>query len=200
MIREGSLKDIDQLVEIHRQALPKDFLPRLGAAFLKNTFYPLVLSSPYTLTLVWEDNKDKFIKSFVIFTDNHHLFTSELLKYKKEIFKTIISHSLADSKLLMETLFNVLFVNQKVDPSFTTLVQQVPELVLIATHPFYQSQGIGYQIVAEGLKTLKDKKYTHCLVKTSSPKANIFYNRLGFYKIGEEYRGNRLLVVLLKPL
>ena len=76
-------------------------------------------------------------------------------------------------------------------------ISKFPELYLIASDPASQGQGLGGELLAEGLAQLKEQGCPGCLVKTSSDGAKRFYLRHGFREIGEEYRGSRCLSVLL---
>ena len=194
MIRTADSSDIPYMVKIHTTSLPDDLMPRIGLSYLNNQFYPIVLSSENAYTLVYENQE---VQAFVIFTYNSKTFSKELTKNKFALGCAILNQLPRDPLLIRDILFASIGKRTIFRQSIKRYPDSFAELFLIATHPSQQSKGIGRLIVREGLKHLKAKGIPICLVKTSSEKARSFYDHLGFFEIGIEYRGPRQLSILI---
>jgi len=195
MIRQAEINDIPQIVDIHLRALPGDLLPRLGRSYLLNVLYPQIFKSQSTLNLVNDDNG--LVNSFCIYAYNSSDLTKYITKNKIVLAKYLSLCLLKDISIIKE-VFSLL-KGPKIqlfskDDNF--LDNGLPEIYIIATDPQYQKRGLGKEILKEGFLYLF-KDYPACLVKTSSESAKNFYLNLGFTLFGSEYRGSRILHLLV---
>ena len=192
MIRLACPADIPRLVEIHRSALPDDFLPRLGGRFLSRVFFPNALQSNQAFTLLFEGGGQA--QAFVIFATNSRSFTCELKRARLAVAVSLIRNLWRDPLLWLDaarlTRGSQIQLTAPVERFF-----ERPELYLIAVDPACQGRGMGSALVREGLRMLRDA-HTYCVVRTSSARARSFYRALDFRDLGTELRGQRRLFVL----
>jgi ribosomal protein S18 acetylase RimI-like enzyme len=195
MIRQAEVNDIPQIVDIHLRALPGDLLPRLGRSYLLNVLYPQIFKSQSTLNLVNDDNG--LVNSFCIYAYNSSDLTKHITK-NKLILARYLSISLLKDLSILKEVFSLLKGSKirllSTDENF--LDKDLPEIYIIATDPQYQKRGLGKEIIREGFLYLF-KDHPACLVRTSSEFAKNFYLNLGFTLFGAEYRGSRILHLLV---
>jgi ribosomal protein S18 acetylase RimI-like enzyme len=195
MIRNAGQDDIPALVQIHREALPNDLLPRLGAAYLRKEFYPRVLERDRALTLVSEE--DNRLNGFCVFAYDGDSLTREIMRKRITIARYLVLACLKDRSLVAEAVACLRGFRTSLLPGCEVDLRSLPEIYLIATSPSCQSRGIGARIVEQGIEILF-REHSVCLTKTSSDRSKQFYLRNGFVEVGVEHRGRRSLSVLLR--
>jgi ribosomal protein S18 acetylase RimI-like enzyme len=195
MIRQADIKDIPQIVDIHLRALPGDLLPRLGKYYLLNELYPQIFKSHSTLNLVSDENG--IVNAFCIYAFNSHDLTEYITKDKLLLAKYLSMCLIKDISIIKE-VFSLLKGPkiQLFSKNENFLDKGLPEIYIIATDPQYQKRGLGKAIIMEGFLHLF-KDHPACLVRTSSENAKNFYINLGFTLFGAEYRGSRILHLLI---
>jgi len=195
MFRHANSGDIPALAGIHREALPRDLLPRLGASYLRREFYPRVLEWDGAFTIVNEE--DGRLNGFCIFARDGDSLTRRIMQKKFTIARHLLLAGLKDRSLFAEAAACLrgfrtsLFLDRVMD------LRSLPEIYLIATSPACQSRGIGGRILERGIRILF-REHSCCLAKTSSDRARQFYLRNGFVEVGIEHRGSRSLCILLR--
>ena len=197
MIRFAAEADIVRLAEIHKAALPGDFLPRLGLAFLKNVFFPCALQSKDAFTLVSENQGE--VEAFVVFALDSPALTRELKAARWPVALALLLAFFRDPTIAFQVLGLIRGGRTELKAAIEGF-EALPELYLIATHPERQGCGLGGALVREGLRLLGEKGHGCCVVKTSSARARKFYQALEFQDVGKEIRGNRQLWLLRRTL
>lgn len=195
MIRDAGLKDIDAIVDIQLLTLPDILISRMGEAYLKGCFFPTVLKSSSSFTIVY-DNAGQ-VKSFVIFAYNGRMLDKAVkarqiktgIYFSRRIFK--------DKRLALEvfsySFLRTLHLNENIRN-----LPDLPELYLVATHPSAFRNGMAKELVKKGIKKISSQtECDGCIVKTPYSNACRFYNNLGFKSIGEEIIGNTQKKIML---
>lgn len=190
MIRKAHEGDILRLAELHREAMPKDFLPRLGTRFLISIFYPALLSDPDTS--VWVFDPGSGPQSFVAFSDDPGVITRRLLASPMQLANALVGGFVRHPSILPE-LFS-LAGRRKYDGT-----RPLPEIYVVATAAKFRRNGYARSLVEHGLFQLEARDFHDaCIVRTSSDQAARFYHGLGFTEIGTERRGTRIFKILRK--
>jgi ribosomal protein S18 acetylase RimI-like enzyme len=197
IIKKAEEYMIDDLVEVHRKALPRDLLPRLGAKYLRTVFYPTILRSDETFCTVAE--VEGKVRAFVIFAKDSKRLTQSLAIKKVPLLWALVRQSAVDP-------FIVKAVWDAITPSHWELTTKgvsdlvsLPELYLIATHPDFQGRGLGERVMQAGLQQIIPFS-KEVLVKTSSSKAREFYTKNRFVEVGVEARGVRKFFLLVRDV
>jgi ribosomal protein S18 acetylase RimI-like enzyme len=194
--RTAQITDLDSIVSLHRSALPDDLLPELGDEFLRDFFYPAVLTAPHVHSVVFEINH--VVKGFVIFeAPVGHLtnILKQLLKKKPwPILKALANNPRAIASLI-STLRSTTSISQPLD------IQTFAELFVIGIDESTRGQGIGKKMVSVGLQTLQkeESNLEGCLVRTSSTDAKKFYESLGCKLVGHQFRGRKKYYLFAFP-
>jgi ribosomal protein S18 acetylase RimI-like enzyme len=198
MIRKADKNDIDQIVNIHIRALPDDLLPKLGIDYLSNEFYPKVVLSPDALVLVEENSG--IVRGFCIFALNSLKLTQQVTSNKLLLGYYFFLALLKDIRFISDLgpfIFGSRY--ELADGENEEVLHMTPEIYIIAVSPDFQKMGVGKEIVKVGFNQLVGKK-SRCLVKTSSIKSKEFYLHLGFTQIGLEFRGKKILYILINDM
>ena len=194
MIRKAVEQDLSSIVDIHMSALSNDFLPRLGREFLKKVFFPTVLTSKHSLTLV--NVEDLIVNAFIIFSYDSDALTTQIMRNKVVLVKYVFLGLIKDITLIGEIISHMKGFKTEIHSRVDIDLKKIPELYLMATTPEQKAKGIGGQLITKGLEVLSQVNQS-CLVKTSSYRAKEFYLKHHFEEIGYEYRGKRKLHILL---
>ena len=188
---------MDALADIHCASLPRDFLPRLGRQFLRRTFFPVVVGSSNSVTVVAD--VDDRPRSFVVFSVDGKSLSKELMRRWGHVGMALTGRAVRDPGLLKAGLDII-----RGDKWELTIpvndVESLPELYVIGTEPAYQSRGLGSAVIKAGLDTLRTltrNTETPCLVKTSSEQARAMYRKNGWTDAGFARRGKRRFFVLI---
>lgn len=188
MIREANLQDVPKLVDIHREALSQDLLPRLGSKFLKSTFYPALMDDRGTKLWVLEEAGE--IRSFAAFSENTDVITRAML-HRPMNTGFALAKAIARHPAILLELISLLRSGNG------SQRQANPEIYVVATAYAFRCQGLAHLVVQHGLEHLKGAGiYEFCSVRTSSAQAAQFYRKIGFVDEREEQRGSRRLHVL----
>lgn len=184
------MADIRALVDIHREALPEDFLPRLGSAFLVAIFYPALIQDRGTA--VWVLEEAGAIRCFAAFSKDTAAITRTMLKRPVRLSFALI-RAIARRPLILAELFSLMGAHK------SSIVASDPEIYVVATAAAFRGTGKASLVVQHGLCAL-ERAGSHklCIVRTSSASAAAFYRKLGFVDDGVEYRGPRRLKILRK--
>ena len=186
---------IREVVEIHTESLPNDFLPGLGKDFLINDFYPAVLHSEYGNTYVAV--QDGRTCGFIIITKDSSRFFKSIVKNKFWRFlKTGLKTSLS-SLTQLKNNFSIIFSasNEEIKPDYG-------EIYEIAVKNSCQGKGIGKKLIEESIQYLKSEGIHGIKIKTQ--KSNVqWVNSLqkNGWRIEKEFTLiNRAYVILCKEI
>ncbi len=179
---------IPEVVEIHMQSLPNDFLPGLGKDFLQNVFYPAALFSPFGKVLVAVEQENPL--GFVIVTSEsskfiQHIVRENFFDFVKIGAKTSIS-SCVQFKNNIEIFLSVFIKEMK---------NSTGEIYEIAVCQDKQGMGIGKALVQVSIEYLRKAGNSGIKIKTIKENKSWieFFLRNGwklksdFRLIGKEY-------------
>ena len=195
MIRAATEADIPALATIHARALPDDLLPRLGVDFLRDVFYPTALRLTGVSVWVATDAADTPI-AFVVFAEDADSLTAQLRRRWPAVLRATAKRTVSDPGLLVALAAVAKAPEVVWGRDAPPSMAKAPELYVIATDPAAQGQGAGSELTRHGVKDLASRGHRDCIVRTSSPDALRFYQRLGFRTVGHERRGRRRLDLL----
>lgn len=186
LIQKLREEHIPELVRTHRQALPEDYLPGLGEEFLRNLFFPFLLRTPSTKTLVCL-RKARPV-GFIVGCHDSHAFLWQLLAYRPvQLVGYIAQASFRNPKIFFKTVETAFFGSSPVE-------NILGELFLIAVKPGEQNKGIGRLLVgrlAEEFSGTEDR-FLKVKVACRNTQANQFYEKLGFTLIKTARQHGRL--------
>jgi ribosomal protein S18 acetylase RimI-like enzyme len=194
-IGRASAADGPALAAIHAEALPIDFLPSLGRAFLEQVYYPATFGSPHGVHLVARAGGR--IVGFVTIAHKTSAFTADVMRGRTfQLARSAVAAALrrpAHLLLSAEVLWSV--VSGRPDPI-------EGEIVLIAVAAGARGSGAGKTLVRAALDYLRAHHVGQCRTKTLASNASVIamYERLGwhirdrFRLIGRDY------VTIVSPL
>lgn len=196
-IRLATIDDRKALAQIHTAALGYTFLGKLGTSYLSEIHYKNVLSNPQSFTFVAETEKG--IDGFVTFSINGYEFENQL---KSNRLQSLPYLALAAIKApwIVKDVFAMLVGSQiEFIPPWSETVFKRSELFTISVNPKTQSKGLGSALIEAGILELKKRvaDYNGCYVKTDTDRAEKFYSKNGFVKIGSEKRGQTRFSILV---
>jgi len=161
MVRIILEKDIKEVVKIHSESLPQDFLPSLGIDFLAKIFYPNTLNSPFGITFV--KTIDGEVAGFLTLAYKSNLFLKSIIL--KNFYRTII--------IFFKKMFSTpLFLRECLDIFFQVFLKEkqeyknLPEIVVIAVKKNFRGIGVGQELVNYVKEHLKNKGFNKLFVKT----------------------------------
>jgi GNAT superfamily N-acetyltransferase len=192
LVRPATTNDIPALVNIHLRAIPDDVLPRLGARFLENVFWPTVLDAHDTVTLLCDA---PLPSAFVVFAFDEPALTGRIMRHRTALARAVIARLVRERGFARDIVahaggFRIEWFDRPPGDLAATAM-----LYVMATLPDMQSLGLGAKLLQAGLEIVF-RRAPLCLVKTSSPEARRFYEQNGFRPVGNERRGSRTLSVL----
>jgi len=180
-------KDLAEIAKVHYAELPDDFCSLLGCKFLKNTFYPHLLSNKWSIGFCAKKNSELigyifFVKDEDYLTD---IFKSNFFVFVYQMIKNC--YKLYFLKYVFE-IFLLLFIRNKSE------IEKDFELGYIAVHSNHHNKGIGTMLLEHGISELRKMNTTYCWVKTLSvtPETIHFYKKANF-KIYNEVLGRTYL-------
>jgi len=166
MITSAGKEHIPQIVKIHCESLPDDFLPRLGSSFLKETLYPAVIKSKQAQLFI-EVDKRMIVSGFAIITLDSGEFFSDVIKSKFWSFAiTGIRSSFRSFKQFRENmviLISSLFLKES---------GQSGEIYIIAVDKSKRGKGIGEKLIYTAEKFLIENNLPAIKIKTLSSNTN----------------------------
>src|SRR5689334_6360173 len=141
-IRKADFYDIKQIANLHISALPSDFLPSLGGAFLQEIFFPICLCSNNAFTLVYETANGQ-INAFVVFAYDGAALTKEIVKKKVKVFYFLCKKTLKTPGFIKEIFIHlrgmILGLEKNIIDSNLN-ISDFPELYVIATDIKHQKK------------------------------------------------------------
>ena len=175
MIRIAQKHDIIRIVDIHRQSLPDDYLPRFGKQVLYS-FY----------TTVWNDNP------IILYDEKGDILGFALvaldpINLKKIFFcehKSILRKLFMHPGLWGQTLWLVL--DRKSGRCY-------PEVSFIAVEQGHRGRGVGSELLDWICRFLEERGFNSLYVKTerANERTNKFYKKNKFEMVSVEKRFNK---------
>jgi ribosomal protein S18 acetylase RimI-like enzyme len=168
-------KDLESVIQLQRTALPDDFLSRMGAEFLRDHYFPLLLGDPANLALgATEAGK---LVGYVAFDRGGSTVRKLAERRPGALLKAIVLRAGSPTFLAQGLGVAKLLAFRKAPPE-----ERGSELAFIAVDPGHQGKGIGGELVRRALPILKERGETYCWVKTleKTPQNIRFYESLGF--------------------
>jgi len=166
MITSAGKEHISQIVKIHCESLPDDFLPRLGSSFLKETFFPAVINSKQAKLFI-EVDKNEIVSGFVIITLDSREFFSDVLKENFWSFATTgIRSSFRSFKQFKDNLVILL------SSLFLKESGQSGEIYIIAVDKSMRGRGIGAKLIYIAEQLLIENNIPAIKIKTLSSNEN----------------------------
>ncbi len=185
---------IAEVTRIHMQSLPDDFLPGLGADFLRDIFYPAAMNSPYGCVYAAVENDRPL--GFVVITQYSARFFRSIVKDQFRGFirtglKTSFS-SFRNFKKNLEVLASLFEKN---------VYEDFGEIYEIAVSPDRQGQGVGKALVSQSVEYLKEAQIPGIKIKTRKNNTSwiAFFQRSGWH-LAQEMRliGKEYVILSLK--
>jgi ribosomal protein S18 acetylase RimI-like enzyme len=170
---EARPADVPRLVGIHMEALPRDYLPRLGRHFLQRYFFPYALDAGGARTFVCRERE---VLGFITVCADGDRFTRGLTRYRPLHLMAHVARASWRSSILWHSLEALVS-----DPGGPPDV--APELYLIAVAPTARRRGVGGALVLRLAEYLTELGHQRCRVKVvmDDVGANAFYERQGFH-------------------
>ena len=168
--------DVDQVVQTHLQSFHGFFLSELGPKFLSR-YYRAVCADPSGIALVGLDQTGR-VAGFVAGTANPRGFYSRLLKKQWLMFGWASLPAVTRNPSIIVRLLGALN-----HPSENPAGNEMAGLYSIGTSPEAQGRGWGGKLVAEFLKTARDKGCRKVFLTTDrdgNDGVNRFYQNNGF--------------------
>ncbi|MBI3955546.1 GNAT family N-acetyltransferase [Candidatus Gottesmanbacteria bacterium] len=168
MLKKLTLKDIPQVVKIHREEL-RGFLSQMGKDFLKK-FYEVSLGIPEMFTLV--EKQDEQIQGFA----------TGAVRLKSLTIRILFKDVLGFVRIFMNILFThpILLLGSVKTLTYPGFSQDVPELLTIAVQKNFQNRGTGKKLF-QAIKNKFQKrsvKYFQVSMYAKLP-AGKFYEKMG---------------------
>lgn len=170
------MRDAPALAALHAAALPDDFLPSLGAAFLERVYYPATFESPHGVHLVARAGQQAI--GFVTIAHKTSAFTGDVLRgrFLQLARCAVVAASRRPAHLLQsaEVLWSV--IAARPDPI-------EGEIVLVAVSADARGRGVGKALVHEALGHLRSHGVAQCRTKTLAANAQVIamYESLGWH-------------------
>ena len=176
------------LARLHRESLPDDFLPSLGADFLERVYYPATFLSRNGANLIVVSGTAAV--GFVTIAHDSERFTGDVVggRWPALGFYAVRAALRKPShlKLSIEVLWAALFGRPDPMPG---------EIVLIAVDSRFRGRGLGKMLVNAALEYLRDHGVDRCRTKTLAANHSVIamYEGLGwhvrdrFHLIGRDY-------------
>ena len=165
---------VEDVVQIHIDSFPHDFLPSLGADFLR-TLYRGLMKAPSTVSLVALD-KAKVIGFVVGALDTRQLFLQLLRRQGTALAWQVLRRMPKHPSILWRT-FEAITYPRKEKGDLPKA-----ELVVLAIANGARCQGLGKALVVRLNAELKPRGITAYKVSTAqdNTRADAFYHKLGF--------------------
>ena len=187
-IRRAVAAESGALARIHFDALPDDFMPSLGADFLKRVHYPATFESSFGANLVAVANAE--LIGFVTIAHDAGRFSGDVIRRGLWSIAAYALRAALRNPLHLRVSAEVLWsvITGKPDPV-------KGEIFLIAVDRSWRGKGVGQALVRASLDYLASHQVDRCRTKTLAANAGVIgmYERLGwsirerFSLIGREY-------------
>lgn len=167
--------DLSFLVDLHVNAVPDDYMPRLGAEFLKKTFYNNAINSRYASIAICRDGKQ--IAGYIFYTYDGNKFYREMLANNFGFISIYFFKQLfLNPRIIYDTL--------RIFGHLLFSAQTGSEIMMIVVSGKYRGQKIGDKLVQVMFDDLKSKKVKTCTLRVL--KDNVSAIRL-YEKTGWEF-------------
>lgn len=191
MITYLTEKDIPQIVDLHFQVFPRDFLTELGRAFLEQSFYPLFITSSDGIGFVYEEEEQ--ILGYVVGSINSgHFYRSLLRNNIALILQGVVMGCLRKPYFLVQVWKTVfVMLGGGASQPFSA------ELSYIAVAPRVRGKKIAYRLCDKLIHALVRKGVDGCWTKTRKDNkiSNKLYTGLGFKKYQEYVYNDAIWIV-----
>lgn len=184
MINFAEIAHIPQIVKIHKEALPNDFLPKLGKESMA-AFYMAFLEEN---VIIIASSKNEVIGFLALSTRPVNYL--KLIKNNKFV---VLFHLFFKPSLWGQAFWLIFGTKKK------TIY---PEISFIAVQPLYQRKGFGVQLINYACDYLLQHKFERLEVKTEANNlnSNNFYLKNNFKKINREKRFNRIFNIYTRVI
>lgn len=174
-------RDIPQIVDMHFQVFPGDFLTGLGRPFLEQAFYPLFITSSDGFGFVYEE-EGQILGYVVGSADSGHFYRSLLINNFALILQSIVRGCLSSPYFLVQvckTIFAML--SRRSSQSFPA------ELAYVAVTQRARGKKVAYGLCDKFLHSLRENGVDGCWTKTRKDNiiSNKLYTGLSFVKCQE---------------
>lgn len=175
-------ENLAEVVAVHQESLPDDFMTSLGADFLHHAYYGLAIQSGLGFGFFYEDSGR--IAGFILGSyEAKTLQRLRLRRYWPMILKSL-AKNLLENPFFIKRIFQAVLAMQK-----RTGGREGAELVSLAVHPSLRRRGIAGKLVQSFKKHLAERGVNHCWTKSHASAAKQFYLRMGFVE-AESFRMN----------
>jgi ribosomal protein S18 acetylase RimI-like enzyme len=184
LIQFANVSHISKIVDIHRSALPSDFLPKLGKKFLTEFYKGFIERND--ITIIFTNGRIiGFLALSIVPISNLGIIMNNM--------GTILFKLLSQPSLWGQTLWFFFGNKKKID---------CPEISIIAIKPSSQGNSFGSQLLNFACDHLIKQGYQCICVKTEADNllSNRFYQKNYFRNIGCEKRFNRNFYIYFRGL
>lgn len=180
--RDATIKDSDQIVDIHIQSFKNFFLTTLGRQFLI-TFYKSFIKSNEAVTVVSYDESGD-LTGFAMGSVRAAGF------YKRLLLTNIMCFSIETARLLFKNPGAIIRLTRNLTKSGEKETNRdYSELLSISTLPEFKGQGVGNQLLEAFESRVKEKSGYFISLTTdyyNNEDVVRFYTRCG-YKVAEDF-------------
>lgn len=195
-IVEAHSLHIDEIVEVHLKSFAGFYLAEMGAGFLRN-YYQTVIENPESVSLVAVNNRNNRVVGFAVGFLHSEEFYQRLRLKKLRFFLPIALALIKKPRLLMPTIQNILYSKSEISERR----EAECELASLATSE--SSNGIGTLLLNRyclDAKKLGARSITLTTDASMNERVINFYERSGFDRVGEFYKGKRRMLQLRAEL
>lgn len=193
VVSKAVLKDIREVVKVHRRAFPGFLMTLLGPAFL-SMYYRAVLDCQESIFLVVRDENNE-LQGFVAGFAKPEIFYRLLSERKKWMMLSAATHLILRPHLWARVFENMKMVAHR--SSTNGSENAGAELASIGVNPSSERRGYGKILVRSFIERAKTKEVDFVFLTTDArdnSSVNEFYLNLGFSLTGcFERAGNRLM-------
>ncbi len=177
-LRLATHADCETLAQIHLAALPTEFLPRLGGAFLRRVFFPTLIYSPHARVYVAED--DAGVAGLLVTRVGLGGAVGEMIAAAPVAFAWTFALALLRRPSLVMDCFGVFsqLLSRKGDTSGDAL----GELFLLCVHERARRRGVARALIehsAEQMRAAGVETY-RVMLHADNEAAHATYRKCGF--------------------
>ena len=193
---KASAEHLPEIVNIHCESLPNDFLPGLGKDFLLDVFYPAVYRSKEAQLTVDLDVKGQ-VNGFIITTRESDKFLTQIIKQDLISFITIgIKSSFKSFKSLQNNIAIVF------SGLFSPETTKAGEIYIIAVDKNLRGKGVGKRLVAAAENYLLNAGISAIKIKTLASNTSWIqhFEKENWNRVGDLTLIGKKYVVLMRKL